>query len=128
MSNITSPREEKKSSIVSNIRVIKIIAITLGFLIIIGLVGLFIGLAKNYKKIEDNGKSKINYSNQEKEKVDKFIFFQPRESQLISASLGLDNEILLRYLFKGNNVLVILDKKTKKKKVIITLKKELNEW
>jgi hypothetical protein len=119
MSNIFSPKEEKKKSIISNIRVIKIIAIILGFLIIIGLIGLFIGLAKNYKKIEDS---------ENKKEVTIFNFSQPRDAQLISSSLGLDNEVLLRYLYKGNNVLVILDKNTKKKKVIITIKKELNDW
>ena len=61
-------------------------------------------------------------------KLVKFDFLQPNDAQLISASIGADNEILLRYLYKGNNVLVILDKKTKQKKVMITLKKELNIW
>ena len=85
-------------------------------------------MAKNYKKIEGNQKSKIDYVNQKKKEVSIFNFFQPRDAQLISSSLGLDNEILLRYLYKGNNVLVILDKNTKEKKFIITLKKELNNW
>jgi hypothetical protein len=42
--------------------------------------------------------------------------------------LGLNNEILLRFMFKGNNLLVILDKNTKKYKSIITLKKKENTW
>lgn len=128
MSNIFNSEEEKKSKIVPNIKIIKIFAIILGILIIIGLIALFIGLTRNYKKIEENNKSK-NYSISKKtEELVKFNFFQPNDAQLISASLGADDEILLRYLYKGNNVLVILDKKTKQNKTIITLKKELKIW
>ena len=128
MSNIFNSEEEKKSNIVSNIKIIKIFAIILGILIIIGLIALFIGLTRNYKKIEENNKSK-NYSlNKKTEELVKFNFFQPNDAQLISASLGVGDEILLRYLYKGNNVLVILDKKTKQNKTIITLKKELKIW
>ena len=89
---------------------------------------LFLGLARNYKKIEKNNKSKSYSVNQKTDKLVKFDFLQPNDAQLISASLGADNEILLRYLYKGDNVLVILDKKTMQKKVMITLKKELNIW
>ena len=89
---------------------------------------LFLGLARNYKKIEENNKSKSHSVNQKTEELVKFDFSQPNDAQLISASIGTDNEILLRYLYKGDNVLVILDKKTKQKKVMITLKKELNIW
>ena len=128
MSNIFNPKEEKKSQIVSNIKVIKFFAIILGVLIIIGLIVLFLGLARNYKKIEENNKSKSYSVNQKTDELVKFDFLQPNDAQLISSSLGADNEILLRYLYKGDNVLVILDKKTKQKKVIITLKKELNIW
>ena len=130
MSNIYNSKEEKKSQIISNIKVIKIFAIVLGILIILGLIVLFIGLARNYKKIEANSTStSTSYSfNQKTEELVKFNISQPKDAQLISSSLGVDNEILLRYLYKGNNVLVILDKKTKKKKAIITLKKESNIW
>jgi len=128
MSNIFNPKEEKKSQIVSNIKVIKFFAIILGVLIIIGLIVLFLGLARNYKKIEENNKSKSYSVNQKTEELVKFNFLQPNDAQLISSSLGAGNDILLRYLYKGDNVLVILDKKTKQKKVIITLKKELNIW
>ena len=128
MSNIFNTKEEKKSQIVSNIKVIKLFAIILGVLIIIGLIVLFLGLARNYKKIEENNKSKSYYVDQKTEKLVKFNFSQPNDAQLISSSLGAGNDILLRYLYKGDNVLVILDKKTKQKKVIITLKKELNIW
>jgi len=128
MSNIFNPKEEKKSQIVSNIKVIKFFAIILGVLIIIGLIVLFLGLARNYKKIEENNKSKSYSANQKTEELVKFNFSQPNDAQLISTSLGAGNDILLRYLYKGDNVLVILDKKTKQKKVIITLKKELNIW
>ena len=128
MSNIFNPEEEKQSKIVSNIKIIKNFAIILGILIIVGLIALFIGLSRNYKKIEENNKSKSYFIKQKSEELVKFDFFQPNEAQLISASLGVGNEILLRYLYKGNNVLVILDKKTKQKKIIITLKKELKIW
>ena len=128
MSNIFNPKEEKKSQIISNIKVIKFFAIILGVLIIIGLIVLFLGLARNYKKIEENNKSKSYSVNQKTEELVKFDFSQPNDAQLISASIGADNEILLRYLYKGDNVLIILDKKTKQKKVMITLKKELNIW
>ena len=128
MSNIFNPKEEKNSQIVSNIKVIKFFAIILGVLIIIGLIVLFLGLARNYKTIEENNKSKNHSVNQKTEELVKFDFLQPNDAQLISSSIGADNEILLRYLYKGDNVLVILDKKTKQKKVMITLKKELNIW
>jgi hypothetical protein len=128
MSNIFNSKEEKKSQIVSNIKIIKFFAIILGVLIIIGLIVLFLGLARNYKKIEENNKSKSYSVNQKTEELVKFDFSQPNDAQLISASIGADNEILLRYLYKGDNVLIILDKKTKQKKVMITLKKELNIW
>jgi len=128
MSNIFNPEEEKQSKIVSNIKIIKIFAIILGILIIVGLIALFIGLSRNYKKIEENNKSKIYSISEKTERLVKFDFFQPNDAQLISTSLGAGNEILLRYLYKGDNVLVILDKKTKKKKIMITLKKELNIW
>ena len=58
MSNIFNSKEEKKSQIISNIKIIKLFAIILGVLIIIGLIVLFLGLARNYKKIEENNKSK----------------------------------------------------------------------
>ena len=128
MSNIFNSKEEKKSQIISNIKVIKFFAIILGVLIIIGLIVLFLGLARNYKKIEENNKSKSYSVNKKTEELVKFDFSQPNDAQLISASIGADNEILLRYLYKGDNVLVILDKKTKQMKVMITLKKELNIW
>ena len=128
MSNIFNPEEEKQSKIASNIKIIKVFAIFLGILIIIGLIALFIGLSRNYKKIEENNKSKSYSINKKTEGLVKFDFFQPNDAQLISTSLGAGNEILLRYLYKGNNVLVIIDKKTKKKKAIITLKKEFKIW
>ena len=53
---------------------------------------------------------------------------KPTEAQLISSSLGTNNEILLRYLYKGKNTLVILDVKTKKIKSIVTIKKGQNSF
>ena len=94
----------------------------------IGLIILFLGLVSSYKKIEENNKNESNYVNTKIKEISIFNFSQPYNAQLISSSLGADNEVLLRYLYKGSNVLVILDKKTKKKKMIINLKKELNDW
>ena len=47
------PKTEKTSFIISNIRAIKIIAIILGLLIIIGLIFLFWGLGKKYNKLNN---------------------------------------------------------------------------
>ena len=62
------------------------------------------------------------------EYTNKFDFYEPTEAQLISSSLGTNNEILLRYLYKGKNTLVVLDIKTKKIKSIITIKKGQNSF
>ena len=114
--------------IISNIKIIKIIAIILGCLIIVGLVALFLGLANSYRSIEklDNNTkapTKIIEKN-----LNQFNFLQPSDAQLISSSLGEHNQILLRYIYRGNNVLVILDTNTHNIISIITLKKELIKW
>ena len=62
------------------------------------------------------------------EYTNKFDFNEPTEAQLISSSLGTNNEILLRYLYKGKNTLVVLDIKTKKIKSIVTIKKGQNSF
>ena len=127
MSNIFDPKTEKTSYLVSNIRAIKIIAIILGLLIIVGLIFLFWGLAKNYNKL--NNAPNINKTLSDNEKfTNKFYFIEPTGAQLISSSLGMNNEILLRYLYKGKNTLVILDVKTKKIKSIVTIKKGQNSF
>ena len=56
--------------------------------------------------------------------INKFDFNEPIDAQLISTSLGPDSQILLRYLYKGKNTLVIIDVKSKKIRSIITLKKD----
>ena len=89
---------------------------------------LFFGLAKGFNKLEESNKNKIYPENQKQPKISSYTVFQPTEAQLISSSLGFDNEILLRFMFEGNNILVILDKNTKKYKSIITLKKKVNAW
>ena len=120
------PKTEK-TFIVSNIRTIKIIAIILGLLIIIGLIFLFWGLGKKYNKL--NNSTTINKTLKDNiEHTNKFDFNQPTEAQLISSSLGTSNEILLRYLYKGKNILVVLDVKTKKIKSIVTIKKGQNSF
>jgi len=122
MSNIYNPKTEKNSFIISNIKTIKIIAIILGLSIIVGLIFLFWGLAKNYNKLSNASLEKDKLKNS-KVLTNKFDFSEPSDAQLISSSLGYNNEILLRYLYKGKNTLVILDIKTKQIKSIITLKK-----
>ena len=127
MSNMFDPKTEKTSFVVSNIKVIKIIAIILGLLIIIGLIFLFWGFGKKYNKL--NNTNAINKTlKDDTEYTYKFDFNEPNEAQLISSSIGTNNEILLRYLYKGKNTLVILDVKTKKIKSIVTIKKGQNSF
>ena len=127
MSNMFDPKTEKTSFVVSNIKVIKIIAIILGLLIIIGLIFLFWGLGKKYNKL--NNTTAINKTLKDDiEYTNKFDFNEPTEAQLISSSLGNNNEILLRYLYQGKNTLVILDLKKKKIKSIVTVKKGQNSF
>ena len=126
MFNVLNSKKESEAPVSSNIKVIKIIAIILGGLIILGLIALFYGLANSYNSLEKKNNN-ISTKTTEK-KVNQFNFLQPKDAQLISSSLGKNNEILLRYIYQGNNVLVVLDTKTKKIKSIITLKKELVKW
>ena len=122
MSDLLNPKKEKPSLLLSNIKIIKIFAIILGLLIIVGLVILFLGLAKSYNKLNNkqiSNKALINNI----ELPNKFIFNQPDNAELISSSLGTNNQILLRYLYNGKNTLVILDFKTKAIMSIITIKK-----
>ena len=126
MFNVLNSKKESEAPVSSNIKVIKIIAIILGGLIILGLIALFYGLANSYNSLEKKNNN-ISTKTIEK-KVNKFNFLQPKDAQLISSSLGKNNEILLRYIYQGNNVLVVLDTKTKKIRSIITLKKELVKW
>ena len=123
MSNLSNSNPENQSQIVSNIRIIKIIAIILGLLIILGLFVLFIGLYNKYDNLEKSQKNKNNTLIIDEEKLNQLNFEQPTSAQLISSSLGQGNEILLRYLYEGNNVLVVLNSKTKQIKSIITVKK-----
>ena len=128
MSNISNSKKEQEKGILTNIKVIKIIAIILGFLIICGLIALFLGLANSYKNIEIIDKNTENIPTQTKKELNQFIFSQPSDAQLISSSLGKSNQILLRYIYKGNNILVTLDTSTNIIQSIITLKKELVKW
>ncbi len=84
---------------------------------------MFIGLYNKYVNIEKSEKIKNNTLIIDKQKLNQLNFEQPISAQLISSSLGKDNEILLRYLYEGNNVLVVLNTKTKQIKSIITVKK-----
>ena len=126
MLNVLNSKKESEAPVSSNIKVIKIIAIILGGLIILGLIALFYGLANSYNNLEKKDNN-ISTKTIEK-KLNQFNFLQPKDAQLISSSLGKNNEILLRYIYQGNNVLVVLDIKTKKIVSIITLKKEPVKW
>ena len=95
----------------------------MGLLIILGLFVLFIGLYNSYNILEKSEKNKNNNLIIKEQKLNLLNFEQPSSAQLISSSLGQDNEILLRYLYEGNNVLVVLNTKTKQIKFIITVKK-----
>ncbi|MDC1357582.1 hypothetical protein N8310_08345 [Pseudomonadota bacterium] len=128
MSNISNSKEESEMRIISNIKVIKIIAIILGCLIIAGLGALFLGLANSYRNIEKLDNNTKNKPRIVEKKINQFNFLQPTEAQLISSSLGKNNQILLRYIYKGNNVLVVLDTITQNIKSIITLKKDSIIW
>ena len=84
---------------------------------------MFIGLYNKYDNLEKSKKNKNNTLIIDEEKLNQLNFEQPTSAQLISSSLGQDNEILLRYLYEGNNVLVVLNTKKKQIKSIITVKK-----
>ena len=122
MSNISDLKNQNQSKLISNIRLLKIIAIILGILIIIGIFFLSLGLAKSYNNL-GNEQIKVNKSEIKNNISNEFIFSQPQDAQLISSSLGNNNEILLRYLYQGNNVLVVLNANTQKLQSIITLKR-----
>ena len=127
MSNKFNPKVEKTSTIISNIKLIKIIAIILGLLIIMGLVFLFWGLANNYSELA-NKSSERKLLKKNIELATKFDFNEPLNAQLISSSLGPENNILLRYIYEGKNTLVVLDIKTKQVKYVITIKKGQNNF
>ena len=84
---------------------------------------MFIGLYNKYDNLEKSQKNKNNTLIIDEEKLNQLNFEQPTSAQLISSSLGQDNKILLRYLYEGNNVLVVLNTKKKQIKSIITVKK-----
>jgi hypothetical protein len=88
----------------------------------VGLFFLFVGLAKSYKNL-DKIEKEYSKSIITKDGFDEFNFFQPKDAQLISTSLGNNDEMLLRFLYQGNNVLVVLNVDTKKIRSIITLKR-----
>ena len=85
---------------------------------------LFWGIAKSYNKLDKLSYNKILEDNNKI--MSEFIFNEPADAQLISSSLGQNNQILLRYLYKGKNTLVILDVKTRQVVSVITLKKGNN--
>ena len=99
----------------------------MGILIILGLLVLFIGLAKSFKNINNTQKIET-LIDKKKQGINIFNFYQPLDAQLISSSLGNDNKVLLRYLYDGENVLIIIDSRNNKTETIIKLKKRKIEW
>ena len=95
----------------------------MGLLIIIGLFFLFIGISNSLNKLNNDKKNIAQNIQDDSEKFTNFDFNQPLDAQLISSSIGQKNQILLRYLYKGKNTLVVLDISTKKIRSIITLRK-----
>ena len=89
---------------------------------------LFIGLAKSYKNLDNDKNTNSSLVNNKEIELKVFNFSQPLDAQLISSSLGADNKILLRYLYKGDNVLVIIDSKNNKMESITKLKKKKQAW
>ena len=70
MFNVLNSKKESEGPVLSNIKVIKIIAIILGGLIILGLIALFYGLANSYNSLE---KKNNNISTKTIEKKNKSI-------------------------------------------------------
>ena len=93
----------------------------------LGLLVLFIGLAKSFKNL--NNTQKIESSiDKKKQGPNVFNFYQPLDAQLISSSLGDNNKVLLRYLYDGDNVLIVIDSRNNKMETIIKLKKDNITW
>ena len=99
----------------------------MGIFIILGLLVLFIGLAKSFKNINNTQKIET-LIDKKKQGINIFNFYQPLDAQLISSSLGNDNKVLLRYLYGGENVLIIIDSRNNKTETIIKLKKKKLAW
>ena len=99
----------------------------MGILIILGLLVLFIGLAKSFKNINNTQKTET-LIDKKKQGINIFNFYQPLDAQLISSSLGNDNKVLLRYLYDGENVLIIIDSRNNKTETIIKLQKKKLAW
>ncbi len=112
-----------------NLKFLKFITIFLAILILICVVLLVFGFFKSYNKLS----SKKEISNEKKEItssiqiIDEIEIFQPKNSQLISSSLGGGNKLLLRYQSEGNNVIIIIDidRKVILKKIFL---KNGKEW
>jgi len=88
---------------------------------------LFIGVAKSFKNI-NNTKQIETSIDKKKRDLNVFNFYQPMDAQLISSSLGDDNKVLLRYLYDGENVLIIIDSRNNRTETIIKLKKKKIAW
>ena len=84
---------------------------------------MFFGIANSYNNLDKPEKVKKDLINTNEKSLNAFDFEEPFDAQLISSSLGQENEILLRYIYDGKNVLVILNNKTRQVTSIISLKK-----
>ena len=105
-----------------NLKYLKIISIVLAILILICIVLLILGFKKNYNDLSSKNKNSNIIS-----QTDSFEFIRPKNSQLISASLGNNNKLLLRYQHKGVNHILIIDieKKIIQKRIALI---EGKEW
>ena len=106
----------------TNLKYLIIITIILAIFIIVCLIFLFKGIADNISNLSDKENNKLN-----KNKFGEIELFYPMEAQLISTSLGSNDELLLRYQLKGKTVLVIIDtlNNTVKNKIFLL---KGNDW
>ena len=76
----------------SNIKFLKIISIVLAILIIVCLILFILGVVKKFSKISSEKDKNISVV-----KYKEFDFYYPEDAQFISADLGSEGKILLRY-------------------------------
>tara|TARA_Y100001960_G_C14269196_1_gene631327 strand:+ start:191 stop:565 length:375 start_codon:yes stop_codon:yes gene_type:complete len=92
----------------SNLKFLKLISLILGILILVCIVLLIVGVIYNYEKIVS--KKEIETNKDDKKEI---IFYQPINYQLVSSSLGNNNQLLLRYHSGIKTILLVVDIKKK---------------
>ncbi len=105
----------------SNIKFLKIISIILALLILICLILFVLGVFKNFKKLSSNKDKNVPVL-----EFNEFKLFYPSKAQFINATLGNEDNLLLRYQLNGENVLLIINLRHKKivKKISLLPDKE----